>query len=144
MFLDTSSKSVSFGETTILSPVYDAISKDFVSKFTNSLNFGMGFVASYFDPNVMCTLHIRHSQSSEAYETIGYSGFQNKLTALGVQKLTYGTYVQTSQPVGDNVLTTLVGQLNINDQQHSFEAVYILRRVATNYVIVNHILQIFI
>ena len=121
-----STKSVSFGETTILGPVYGnygTVASDFISKYSNSLTFGLSFVNSYFDTDCMCTLHIRHPQNSDSFETLGYANLQNKLTSIGIQKFKYQNYVQTSQPILNDIMTTLVGQISINDQLHSFEIV---------------------
>jgi hypothetical protein len=123
-------------------PSYESIAKDFVSKY--SLSSNLGFVNSYFDSNVMCTLHIRHPQNPEVYEMTGYANLQTKLSNMGIQKFKYENYVQSSQPVLNDVLTTVLGQININEQLHSFESVFILRKIGMSYLAVNYILQIFI
>jgi len=124
---------------------HDAISKDFVNKFSNSLNFGISLVNSYFDPNVSCSLYIYHSQTVDLFETIGYTNLENKLSNLGIRTFKYVNNVQTSQLIGsDSILISLIGQVSVNDQVHNFGSVFVLRKKNSEYLIINYILQLFV
>ena len=152
MQIEKSKKSVTFQDINLFATVsHSAISKDFINKFSNSLIFGLGFVNCYFEPNVLCSLYIYHSDTVDLFETTSYINLQNKLSQMGILTFKYINTVPTSQPVlsennkiiSNNILISLVGQVSINDKPYSFQSTFILRKKNSEYLISNYILQIF-
>lgn len=124
---------------------YTDIAKNFISKFSNSIMYGISFINSYFDPDATCSLYVHHDQTVNLFEVTGYLNLQKKLSELDIRTFTYLNSVQTAQPIGsDNILISLLGQTNINDKPYNFESVFILKKKNSEYVIINYILQLFI
>lgn len=124
---------------------HQTIAKSFINNFSNGLNFGIGFVDSFFDPNSLCSLYIHLNQSVDITETVGYANLRNKLLTLGIKTFKYDKFVQTSQPMQEtNLIVTVIGKASINDKSYNFESVFILKKNFTTYLVANYILQIFI
>jgi hypothetical protein len=121
------------------------IAENFLKEFCTKLNFGIHFIDSFFDSKTLCSLYIyQNFVSTDLTETVGYTNLKSKFENIGIKTFKYNNFVQTSQPIGDNLIVTVIGQGIINEQVRNIQSVFVLKPILSTYLIINYILQIFI
>lgn len=124
---------------------YQALAKDFLEKYANSMNIGIGFIENYYNNDTPISLHIHNGQNNQLYEIMGHTNFKNKLSEFNINVIKLFNIVFTSQPLGKNsIIITTNSQSEINGKKYSNVNTFIVRIKSGIYKITNHLFEIFI
>lgn len=133
--------------TILLNPNYhyQELAKDFIEKFATSSALGIDFIAHYYLPGTMISLHLHHNISHQLFELIGYFQLKNKFAELGIQTVKYYHLSFNSQPVGKKkVIIDIVGKVEINNSHYQVSSFFLIKIVDGFYKIIHQILNILI
>ena len=119
---------------------YQKISEEFCKVYYHKMQEGgFSFVMQFFSRDAKCTL--------DNQELTGCYDILIKLSQLGIHKFLYKRISGNSQPVGDSILITTIGEfIPINFQKQTgrlvrFTETFILKYTGDNYLITNYILK---
>ena len=128
-------------DTSTLNTMYSKIGEDFCKVYYHKMTEG-GFsqVMNFFHKEARCTLD--NQEYNGCYDILV------KLAQMGVHRFIYKKISGTSQPFGNSILISVVGDIiPVSFQKHNgkhmkFSECFILKNISGNYFVTNHILKL--
>ena len=123
---------------------YQNLGKDFVEKFSQSNLLGVSYTSTFYSNESIISVHVHQTSKNQVFECTGFNQYITKMNELGVSVLKFSQYVYTVQPIGKkSILTSMHGQLDINNITYKFILVSMVEVNNGTYKIVNQIYDIF-